>query len=208
MDALHMGWGALRVINDDLVAPGQGFPTHGHRNMEIITYVLDGALEHKDSMGNGSVIKPGDVQYMSAGEGVRHSEFNALRDKSTRLLQIWILPREHGGSPRYNQKTFFEDKRLNKLCLLVSADGREDSIDIRQEANIWASILDSGKALDFKIQNEERHVWIHNIEGQLKIADITLEAGDALGLTGEKLATLKLEARGPSRAHFLIFDTP
>lgn len=205
-DPNHTQWGALRVINEDFVAPGEGFPTHGHRNMEIITYVLEGALEHKDSMGNGSIIKPGDIQYMSAGEGVRHSEFNAEKNMITHLLQIWILPNIEGDKPLYDQKFFSENQKKNKFCLLASEDGREGSIKIRQNAQVLASRLEPGKSLDWN-SLKDRSVWIHVIEGNLELGEFRLEPGDAFGIANED-SKLILKSVGKETAHFLLFETP
>jgi len=149
-DPLWMGFRSLRVVNDDRVAGGYGFPKHGHRDMEIITYVLEGELEHKDNMGSGGVIRAGEIQYMSAGSGVKHSEANASREKAVHLLQVWVLPAEAGLEPRYAQKEF-GDNRLGRLCLLVSPDGSDESIEIRQDARIYAPILRSGESVQHSL---------------------------------------------------------
>ncbi|HLT92764.1 MAG TPA: pirin family protein, partial [Woeseiaceae bacterium] len=149
-DPNFMGFGPLRVINEDRVAPGQGFGAHGHRDMEIISYVLEGALEHRDSLGNGSVIRPGDVQRMSAGTGVRHSEFNASETELVHFLQIWILPERPGGEPGYEQKSFPEDERRGRLRLIGSRDGREGSVTIQQDVDLYSSLLWEGQVIEHR----------------------------------------------------------
>ena len=153
-DPRYMGFRSLRVINEDYVAAGRGFPTHGHRDMEIITYILEGALKHEDSMGNGSVIRPGDVQRMTAGTGVRHSEQNASETDRVHLLQIWILPNQRDLSPGYEQKHFTTDERRGELRLVASADGRNGSVTINQDASVYASILDQGSSVEFQTTDE------------------------------------------------------
>lgn len=146
-DPRHMGFRSLRVINEDFVAAGAGFPTHGHRDMEIVTYVLEGGLSHRDSMGNGSTIRPGDVQRMSAGTGVRHSEFNHSEDERVHLLQIWILPSEEGAAPGYEEKKFEDDEKRNRLRVVASPDGRDGSVTIRQDASIHVALLEDNAAV-------------------------------------------------------------
>ncbi len=193
-----MGYRSLRVINDDLVMPGQGFGTHPHRDMEIITYILSGALEHKDSMGNGRVIRTGEVQYMSAGTGVRHSEFNPSNDEAVHLLQIWILPDTKGVAPRYAEKSF-ANAPTGKLHLVTSKTGRDGSIAIRQDADLWLAKLEAGQSVTHKLA-PGRHAWIHVAEGEVTVNGETLAGGDAAGLTGE----VKLSATKPSQV--LVFD--
>src|SRR5262245_7575773 len=175
-DPRFLGFSALRVINEDRVRPGGGFPTHGHRDMEIVTYVLDGALEHKDSLGTGSVIRPGDVQRMSAGTGVRHSEFNASRAEPVHFPQIWILARSSGIAPGYEQRSF-GDERRGKLRLVASADGRDGSLTIHQDAAIWAAILDGGQAVAHRFAASRRG-WLQVARGRVTLDGTALEAGD------------------------------
>jgi redox-sensitive bicupin YhaK (pirin superfamily) len=200
-DQRFMGFRSLRVINEDVVAPAEGFPTHGHQNMEIITYILQGALEHKDSMGSGSVIRPGDVQYMSAGNGVRHSEFNHSKEDPVHLLQIWIVPEMKGGSPLYAEKNFSEADRKNKLCAVASPDGREGSIAIRQNAVVYASLLDSGEEIRFQA-DKNRFYWVQLAKGRLEVNGILIESGDGLAL-GE---LDQIQFKGASDSEFIVFD--
>src|SRR5512140_3389943 len=158
-DEAHMGFRTLRVLNDDTVQPGEGFPTHGHRDMEIVSYVLEGALAHRDSMGTGSAIVPGDVQYMSAGTGVRHSEFNASEKEPVHFVQIWIVPDKRGYTPRYGQKTFPEAERRGTLRLVASGTGDDGSVGIRQDVNLYATILADGETVPLEIASG-RHLWV------------------------------------------------
>ncbi len=200
-DERHMGFRALRVINEDVIAPGEGFPSHPHRNMEILTYVVRGALEHRDSMGSGSVIRPGDVQYMSAASGVYHSEFNASKTEECHLLQIWILPRAQGGKPIYSEAHFVRDSRRNRLCPVASLDGRGESIAIRQDVVLYASLLDQANSVEAPV-TEGRHFWIQLIRGTLEVAGREMRPGDGLaGSGGERLI---LTAKEDSE--FLLFD--
>ena len=200
-DPQHMGFRTLRVINDDLISGGQGFGTHPHRDMEIISYVVEGALEHRDSMGNGDVIRPGDVQVMTAGTGLTHSEFNPDPKTTTRLLQIWIMPEKRGIKPRYDQKTFPAAEKKNRLKLLVSHDGRDGSLAIHQDAAMFASILDAGKNLHHEI-SPGRHAWIQVVTGEIEVNGITLSRGDGAAVSNEKLLTL----RSVIAAEVLLFD--
>ena len=200
-DDRFLGFRDLRVINEDQVEGGGGFPTHGHKNMEIITYILEGSLEHKDSMGTGSVIKPGDVQYMSAGTGVMHSEFNHSKVEKVHLLQIWILPAHQGATPAYDQKFYSVEKRLNQLALIASESGGEGAIKIRQDAKIYASILESGKALELSL-DPKRYAWVQVARGEIEVNGEVLKAGDGLSLSNER----SLKILGKDRAEFLIFD--
>ncbi len=205
-DPAHMGFSALRVINEDRVAPGAGFGTHPHRDMEIISYVLGGALEHRDSMGTGSVIRPGEIQYMSAGTGVRHSEFNGSRRDPLHFLQIWIMPNERGQTPRYDQRELPRESRLNKLALAVSPDGSDDTIAIRQDARIFTSILESGATVEHTVP-EGRGAWIHVARGRVKVDDHELRAGD--GASTRDAGTLVLEGLDhDDEAEVLVFDLP
>lgn len=201
-DPKHMGFRNLRVINQDQIAGGMGFGTHSHNNMEIISYVIEGALSHKDSMGTSSVILPGDVQRMSAGTGVSHSEFNHLQDKPTRFLQIWILPEKRNIQPGYEQKNFTREDKNGKLKLVASPDGKEGSVSINQDVNLFASVLEKDHELNYKIP-EGRHVWLHVFAGKLKVNDqFELGLGDALEISDEK----ELKFTGLDNAEFLLFD--
>ncbi len=199
-DPAHMGFRSLRVINDDVVAGGGGFPTHPHRDMEIITYVLQGALEHKDSMGNGSVIRPGNVQYMAAGTGVQHSEFNHSPIESVHLLQIWIQPDTRGAKPRYAEKSF-TDAPKGRLTLVASKSGRDGSIAINQDANVYVGKLDAGDSVTQNI-GEGRGAWLQVAEGEVALNGQALKEGDGAALTAEK--AVELRASQPSQV--LLFD--
>lgn len=202
-DPKHMGFGPLLVINEDRVTPGQGFGTHGHRDMEIISYVLDGALEHKDSMGTGSVLHYGDVQRMSAGSGVRHSEFNHSQTDGLHFLQIWIQPNVTGIAPSYEEKHFSPETKQGKLRLVASSDGRQGSVLIHQNASIYASIMQEGDALEHAL-DEGRTAYVHLIRGSLVVNGTPLKAGDALKLTQEAKVTLA----NAEDAEVLLFDLP
>lgn len=200
-DPDYLGFGALRVINEDRVAPGGGFPTHPHGDMEIISYVIEGALEHKDSIGTGSVIRPGDVQRMSAGTGVRHSEFNASRKDAVHFLQIWIIPERKGLEPSYEQKTFTDDEKRGRLRLIGSRDGRDGSITIHQSVDLYASILNSGDIVTHDVA-EGRGVWVQVVKGEVSLNDVRLGAGD--GASVEDPGQLKITAT--EQSEFLLFD--
>jgi redox-sensitive bicupin YhaK (pirin superfamily) len=202
-DPREMGYGPLRVINDDTVQPGQGFGTHGHRDMEIITYVLEGALEHKDSMGNGSVIRPGNVQRMSAGTGVRHSEFNPSRAESVHFLQIWIEPRIAGARPSYEEKQFGAAGKTGRLRLIASPDGREGSVTIHQDACVYASMLDGKHAVEHPLA-PGRRAYVHVARGALKVNDVELSGGDGAKITEER----EIRFSGAKQAEVLLFDLP
>lgn len=199
-DPAWMGFRSLRVINDDLVMPGRGFGMHPHRDMEIITYVLNGALEHRDSMGNGRVIRAGDVQYMSAGTGVQHSEYNPSSDESVRLLQIWILPDQRGVKPRYAEKTAAA-VTAGQLTLVASKTGRENSIDIHQDAELWVGKFEPGQTATHALATG-RGAWVHVAEGEVAVNGHTLRTGDAAAVTEE--TALKLSAKAASQV--LLFD--
>jgi redox-sensitive bicupin YhaK (pirin superfamily) len=199
-DPAHMGFRALRVINDDRIAPGGGFDTHPHRDMEIVTYVLDGALEHRDSLGTGSIIRPGEVQRMSAGTGIRHSEFNASPNEPVHLLQIWILPDESGIEPSYEQRALPAGTR-GGLALVGSRDGRDGSVTLHQDVRIYAGQLDGGTAVSHAI-GAGRHVWLHVARGTATVGDQLLHAGDALAISGEP----QLSIRSGGSAELLLFD--
>jgi redox-sensitive bicupin YhaK (pirin superfamily) len=200
-DPAHVHWRSLRVINEDRVAPGQGFPAHSHRDMEIITYILSGALEHRDSMGSGSVIRPGDVQRMSAGSGVSHSEFNPSDTESVHLLQIWILPESRGLTPSYQEKSFSEDERRGRLRLVVSEDGREGSVTIQQDARLYAAILDAGASVDHTL-GANRYAWLQVARGAVKLNEFDLQPGDGAAVSNE--SDLKVVAQ--EAAEILLFD--
>ena len=200
-DPAHMGFRALRVINDDRVAPGQGFGTHGHRDMEIVSYVLEGALEHEDSMGTGSVIRPGDVQRMSAGTGVRHSEFNASKTEAVHFLQIWIMPRSAGIKPSYEEKTFSEADKRGKLRVIASPDGRDGSVTIHADAVIHAGLFDGEERAELPI-GSKRHAWVHVARGSVHINGKSLREGDGASLSDEASVTID----GGKGAEVIVFD--
>jgi hypothetical protein len=197
-----MGVGPLRVINEDRVRPGEGFPTHPHRDMEIISYVVDGALEHKDSMGNGSVIRPGDVQRMRAGTGVTHSEYNASASESVRFLQIWVVPSKRGLEPGYEQK-FFGDERRGRLRLVASRDGSQESVQIEQDVSMFASVLEKGQRVKHAI-DEGRRAWLQVVRGALVVEGVSLDEGDAALLTD--VSSLAIDAL--DETELLFFDLP
>lgn len=199
-DPKWMGFRSLRVINDDLVMPGMGFGTHPHRDMEIITYVLSGALEHKDSMGNGRVIRPGEVQYMAAGTGIRHSEFNPAPDEAVHLLQIWIEPDRKGLTPRYAEKSL-ADAPTGRLNLVASKSGREGSISVNQDADLYLGKLEAGNEVSHALK-PGRHAWVHVAEGEVALNGDTLKAGDAAALSEEP----EVKLIGTKRAQVLLFD--
>jgi quercetin 2,3-dioxygenase len=200
-DPAHSHFRKLRVINEDRVAPGRGFPTHSHSDMEIITYILSGALEHRDSMGNGSVIRPGDVQRMSAGTGVSHSESNPSETEAVHLLQIWIMPRAKNLPSGYEQKAFSEDDRRDRLRLVASEDGREGSVTMQQDARLYAGILQPGATVEHEVA-EGRFAWLQIARGSLKLNDLELNQGDGAAIKEER--DLKLIAG--DEAEVLLFD--
>jgi redox-sensitive bicupin YhaK (pirin superfamily) len=200
-DSKHVEFRTLRVMNDDHIAGGGGFPTHPHRDMEIVTYVLDGELAHKDSMGNGSVIKPGDVQYMSAGTGVAHSEFNASDKTPVHMYQIWMFPDKQGYTPTYDQKHFSAVEKQGKLRLVVSPDGREGSVKIRQGNELYATVLVPGETVKHALQ-PERHAYVQVARGSVTLNGTKLAAGDGAAVSQEKA----LELTGVEDAEVLLFD--
>ncbi|MDR3440100.1 pirin family protein [Telmatospirillum sp.] len=200
-DPLHMGFRALRVINEDVIAPATGFGTHGHHDMEIVTYVIDGALEHRDSMGEHSVIHPGEVQRMSAGTGIRHSESNPSRDNRVKLLQIWLLPAAEGLVPNYEQKLFSDEEKKNRLCPIVTADGRNGALTVHQDVDLYASILESGARIDFALR-PGRGAWIQMVRGLVTVNGQPIGDGD--GLAAEQVEALAIVADRSSE--FLLFD--
>lgn len=199
-DPKHMGFGPLRVINEDRIAASAGFDTHGHKNMEIITYILEGALEHKDSLGSGSVLRPGDVQRMRAGRGIRHSEFNHLQDAQTHLLQIWIEPSEIGLQPGYEDR-HFGDQRKNRLALIASPDARDGSLDIHQDVSLYASVLDQGVEVTHELAYG-RKAWLQVAQGSVRVNGLDLSQGDGAAITEEE--RLIITAKEPG--DILLFD--
>lgn len=202
-DPEHTGFGPLRVVNEDRVQPGAGFGAHSHRDMEIISYVLDGALAHKDSMGNGSTIHPGDVQIMSAGSGVQHSEYNASAEAPVHFLQLWIQPSVRGIAPGYQEKRFSPEEKRGRLRLIASPDGADGSVVIHQDVRVFAGLLDSTEAANLAVA-AGRRIYVHVALGSLSANGITLAAGDALKI--EDSPALKLA--GGDNAEVLVFDLP
>lgn len=200
-DPAHMGFGALRVINEDRVAPGGGFDTHGHADMEIVSYVLEGALEHRDSIGTGSTIRPGEVQRMTAGTGIRHSEFNASQTEPVHFLQIWIVPERRGLEPGYEQKALPAGGEGGPLMLVGSRDGRDDSVTIHQDVDLWRALLADGERTAFEVL-ESRRVWLQVARGTLTAGGETLYTGDGLGIVTPGL----LELAATDDAEVLLFD--
>ncbi len=203
-DPAHMGFRNLRVINEDRVQPGKGFGTHGHRDMEIVSYVLGGALAHKDSMGTGSTIVPGDVQRMSAGTGVTHSEFNASPDELVHFLQIWILPDRAGHPPGYEQKRFGAESTRGKLTLVASSDGAEGSVSLHADVKLYATLLDAGAEVTHRVR-PGRHAWIQIANGSVEVGDTPLHVGD--GASTSDVGDLVLRG-GAGGAEVLVFDLP
>ena len=200
-DPQFMGFGSLRVINEDRVQPGKGFGTHGHRDMEIISYVLEGALEHRDSLGNGSVIQPGDVQRMSAGTGVRHSEFNHSQSELVHFLQIWLLPEKSGMPPSYAERRFSDEEKRGRLRLVASRDGREGSVIVHQDVDVYAALLTPNDAVAHEL-SAGRRVWVQVARGSVTVNDATLAAGDGAAIVDED----EIAIRGIVDAEVLLFD--
>jgi redox-sensitive bicupin YhaK (pirin superfamily) len=200
-DPKHTHFRTLRVINEDFVQPGRGFPTHGHRDMEIVTYILQGALEHRDSMGTGSIIRRGDAQRMSAGTGVTHSEANPSPDEPVHLLQIWIFPSEQDMQPEYEEKKFSDEEKRNRLRLIVSPDGSEGSVKIHQDARIYASMLDDRQEVEHSLENG-RSAWLQVAAGSVSLNGVHLKQGDGAGVSQE--SNLRIAALGS--AEVLLFD--
>lgn len=200
-DPEHMGFRALRVINEDRVKPGMGFGTHGHRDMEILSYVLEGALEHQDSMGSGSVIRPGDVQRMSAGTGVRHSEFNASKQHEVHFLQIWLVPDREGLAPGYEEKTFSTPEKRNQLRLIASAEGASGSLRLNADARVFASVLEANDAVSLKLA-PGRFGYVHVAQGELQVNGQHLTAGDGASFSDEAA----IELKGLTSGEVLVFD--
>jgi redox-sensitive bicupin YhaK (pirin superfamily) len=201
LDPEHMGFRALRVINEDRVIPGAGFPTHGHRDMEIISYVISGALEHKDSLGTGSVIRPGEVQRMSAGTGIRHSEFNPSKTEAVHFLQIWIIPASTGLPPSYEQKRFDPEQRRNRFLLVGAPDGREGAVTIHQNVLLYVADLDAGTSLAHALP-EGRFAWLQVVRGVVELDGGELREGDGVGLAEERA----VEITAASDAELMLFD--
>ncbi len=204
-DPDHMGFRALRVINEDRVVPSKGFGTHGHRDMEIVTYVLQGALEHKDSMGNGSVIRPGDVQRMSAGTGVTHSEYNHSAQDPVHLLQIWILPERNNLAPGYEEKRFSAAEKQGKLRLVAARDGRDGAVTVHQDVDLFASLLAPGEAVAHSLR-PGRHAWVQVARGAVTLNGQTLKAGDGAAVSPEGDLATDLTIAAQADAEFLLFD--
>ena len=197
----HMGFRGLRVINEDRVGPGRGFGAHPHNDMEIVTYVLQGALEHKDSMGNGSVIHAGDVQRISAGTGITHSEYNPSQSEIVHFLQIWMTPQATGTKPTYEQRTFSIEEKRGRLCLIVSPDGRDESITVNQDVELYATVLTPGEQVTHHLK-PNRYAWVQVIRGTVLLNDLSLEAGDGVAISEEEL----LEIQANTEAEALLFD--
>ncbi|MEM7517160.1 MAG: pirin family protein [Planctomycetota bacterium] len=202
-DPEFMQFGVLRVINQDQVEPGRGFGTHGHRDMEIVSYVLDGVLEHKDSMGTGAQMRPGEVQLMSAGTGVTHSEFNGSSDDPLHFLQMWILPKEKSTAPRYEQKAYSEEERRGKLRLVVSPDGEQGSLTINQDVKLYVSLLGPGDVAEHTL-DQAQAAWVHIARGKVKLNGHELGPGDGAAITDE--ASLSFE--GVEDAEFVLWEVP
>jgi quercetin 2,3-dioxygenase len=202
-DPNHTNFGSLRVINEDKVQPGQGFGTHGHKDMEIVTYVLSGELEHKDSLGNGSRMRPGDVQRMSAGTGIMHSEFNPSAEQPVHLLQIWLLPGQQGLAPSYEQTAFADDEKRDRLRLVGSSDGRDGSVTIHQDVALYAASLQPNSTISYTLQ-PHRGVWIQVASGTISVNDQVLSSGDGAAIAHEE--TLQLQGKSAEPAEILLFD--
>ena len=200
-DPAHMGFGALRVINEDRVAPAMGFGAHPHRDMEIISYVLEGALQHRDSMGTGSVIRPGDVQRMSAGSGVTHSEYNASKTEPVHFLQIWLVPSERGIKPSYEQKAFSSESKQGRLRVVAAPDGRDGSVTLHTDAVLYAGLFEPGERAELELA-DNRRAWVQVVRGQVRIAGSVLKAGDGAAISQET----KLVIEGVEPAEVLVFD--
>lgn len=200
-DPNNMGFRALRVINEDWVQPGRGFGTHPHRDMEIITYVLEGALEHKDSLGTGSIISPGEVQKMSAGTGVTHSEYNPSKTEQVHLLQIWIVPDQKNLPPSYEQKTYPTAEKRNQLRLIASPQGQDGSVTVHQDVNLYASVLDAGEKVVHEL-SPNRHVWVQVAQGEITVNGLSLSAGDAAAISEEN----RVVVMANTASEILLFD--
>jgi redox-sensitive bicupin YhaK (pirin superfamily) len=200
-DPDRLGFRSLRVINDDRVIPGAGFATHGHRDMEILTYVLQGELAHKDNLGTGETIRPGEVQIMSAGTGIQHSEFNPSSSNPVHLLQIWMLPNQQNLTPRYDQREFSQAAKAGKLCLVASPNGRDDSVIIHQDINLYISVLSAGNKVSFEMP-PDRYAWLQVASGQIMLNGDSLQAGDGVQINKPQILELTTDAQ----AEILLFD--
>ncbi|MFQ3613875.1 MAG: pirin family protein [Cyanobacteriota bacterium] len=200
-DPRHMGFRALRVINDDRISPSAGFPTHGHRDMEIVTYVLEGSLEHKDSLGTGSIIRPGEIQRMTAGTGIRHSEYNHSAEESVHLLQIWILPEQENLEPSYEQKTTGLAEHPNEFRLIASRDGRQGSVTVHQNLNLYAALIEPGHIITQRL-GSKRYGWLQMARGNATLNGLPLREGDGVAIAEESELTLSSE----EGAEVLLFD--
>ncbi len=202
-DPSHMGFRALRVMNEDWIAPGKGFGTHGHRDMEIVTYVLEGAVAHKDSLGNGSVLRPGEFQRMTAGTGIEHSEFNPSETEPVHLYQIWLFPEKRGLTPSYDQRAFPDEERDGKLRVVASPDGRDGSLTIRQNAEVYLATLDAGGQAEHRLA-PGRHAWVQVLRGRIQLNGIDLSASDGAAVSEE----IALGLRAVERSELMLFDLP
>jgi redox-sensitive bicupin YhaK (pirin superfamily) len=202
-DARHMGFRALRVMNEDWIAPGKGFGTHGHRDMEIVTYVLEGALAHKDSLGNGAVLRPGEFQRMTAGTGIEHSEFNPSETEPVHLYQIWLFPETRGLTPSYDQRAFPDEEREGKLRVVASPDGRDGSLTIRQNAEVYLATLDAGEQVEHLLK-PGRHAWVQVLRGRIQLNGIDLSTSDGAAVSEE----IALGLRAVQASELMLFDLP
>jgi quercetin 2,3-dioxygenase len=202
-DPAHMDFRALRVINEDWVQPGKGFGTHGHHNMEIVTYVLQGALEHRDSMGNGAVLRPGELQRISAGTGIQHSEFNPSATEPVHLYQIWLLPQSRGIQPSYEQKFFNPEEKQGRFRLVASPAGEEQALRIHQDARVYLATLQAGTTISHRLDTG-RHAWLQVLRGRVQVRDLVLETSDGLAISDER----ELTVIGADSAEVMLFDLP
>ncbi len=200
-DPQHMGFRSLRVMNEDRVAPSEGFGTHSHQNMEIISYVLSGSLEHKDSMGNGEVLRPGEFQRISAGSGITHSEFNPSSTEPVHFYQIWLLPNVNNSDPSYEQKEFTDTEKIGRLRLVASPKGRDGSLSIHQDANVYLSLVSHADEIVYSLQ-PGRHAWLQVLSGQLMVNDYSLSTSDGVAISDEPTITIK----GTEDSEFMLFD--
>jgi len=198
-----MHFRALRVVNDDVIAPGGGFGLHPHRDMEIITVLLDGGLTHRDSMGHEATLRPGDIQYMRAGSGIQHSEFNASQEESARLLQMWVMPEVKGAEPAYTDRHIPEARRRDRLALILARDGRDDALQINQDADVYLATLSKGASVSHALHSN-RHAWLQVGKGAIDVNGVALQEGDGIAISGESEVTIA--QRGESDAQVVLFD--